>query len=128
MKNAYGAALRVGNQNVGTLWLLTDEVNLTLLKGICAQISIAISNIRANDKVLTYKQRLEVENDHLKEQIQTIYNFSEIVGSGEQMQKVYHLISLVAESNLLFYYWVKQEPAKNRSQEPSIMPHQEKTS
>lgn len=98
LKNAYGAALRVGNQNLGTLWLLTDEVNLTLLKGICAQISIAISNIRANEKVLTYKQMLEVENDHLKEQIQTIYNFSEIVGSGAEMQKVYHLISLVAES------------------------------
>ncbi len=98
LKNAYGAALRVGDQNIGTLWLLTDVVNLTLLKGICAQISIAISNIRANEKVLTYKQMLEVENDHLKEQIQTIYNFSEIVGSGEEMQKVYHLISLVAES------------------------------
>lgn len=98
LKNAYGAALRVGNQNVGTLWLLTNEVNLTLLKGICAQISIAISNIRANEKLLTYKQRLEVENDHLKEQIQTIYNFSEIVGNGPEMQKVYHLISLVAES------------------------------
>ena len=98
LKNAYGAALRVGNQNLGTLWLMTDEVNLTLLKGICAQISIAISNIRANEKVLTYKQMLEVENDHLKEQIQTIYNFSEIVGSGAEMQKVYHLISLVAES------------------------------
>ena len=98
LKNAYGAALRVGNQNLGTLWLLTDEVNLTLLKGICAQISIAISNIRANEKVLTYKKMLEVENDHLKEQIHTIYNFSEIVGSGAEMQKVYHLISLVAES------------------------------
>jgi len=98
LKNAYGAALRVGDKNFGTLWLLTDDINLTLLKGICAQISIAISNILANEKVLTYKQMLEVENDQLKEQIQTIYNFSEIVGNGAEMQKVYHLISLVAES------------------------------
>ena len=98
LKNAYGAPLRVGNKNVGTLWLLTDEVNFTLLKGICAQISIAISNIRANEKVLAYKQMLEIENDQLKEQIKIIYNFSEIVGNGAEMQKVYHLISLVAES------------------------------
>ncbi len=97
-RNAYGAPLRVGNVNVGTLWLLTDELNLTILKGICAQISIAISNIRANEKVLEYKQKLERENAYLKEQIQTIYNFSEIVGSGAEMQKVYHLITNVADS------------------------------
>src|SRR5690606_11213622 len=35
----------------------------------------------------------------LKEQIQTIFNFSDIVGDGPEMQKVYHLMSLVAESN-----------------------------
>lgn len=99
MKNAYGAALRVGNVNVGTLWLLTDDLNMTILKGICAQISIAISNIRANDQVLIYKQMLEVENDHLKEQIKTIYNFSDIIGNGPEMQKVYHLLSLVSETN-----------------------------
>lgn len=97
-KNAFGAPLRVGNINVGTLWLLTDEINLTILKGICAQISIAIANIRANEKVLAYKRELERENDYLKEQIQTIYNFSEIVGNGAQMQKVYRLVTNVAES------------------------------
>lgn len=99
MKNAYGTALRVGNLNVGTLWLLTNDLNMTILKGICAQISIAISNIRANEQLLTFKQMLEVENDHLKEQIKIIYNFSDIIGSGTEMQKVYHLLSLVAETN-----------------------------
>lgn len=98
MKNAFGAPLRVGNSNIGTLWLLTDEVNLTILKGICAQISIAISNIQANEKILAYKQKLENENDYLREQIKTIYNFSEIVGNGIQMQKVYRLMTQVAES------------------------------
>jgi formate hydrogenlyase transcriptional activator len=44
-----------------------------------------------NEQVLTYK--------HLKEQIKTIYNFSEIIGSGAAMQKVYNLMSLVADSN-----------------------------
>lgn len=98
-KNTYATALRVGNIDLGTLWLLTDEVNPVLLKGVCAQISIAIANILANEKLLSYKRMLEVENDLLKEQIQTIYNFNEIVGSGAEMQKVYHLMTLVAESN-----------------------------
>ena len=98
-KNTYAAPLRVGNTNLGTLWLLADDINQRLLKGICAQISIAISNIRANETILTYKQQLEFENDYLKEQIKTIYNFSDIIGSGVEMQKVYQLMSLVAESN-----------------------------
>jgi transcriptional regulator with GAF, ATPase, and Fis domain len=99
LKNMYGLPLRAGDKNVGTIWLLANRLSPLLLKGICAQISIAIANIQANEKLLAYKKQLEVENDYLKEQIKTIYNFSEIIGSGEQMQKVYRLMSLVADSN-----------------------------
>jgi formate hydrogenlyase transcriptional activator len=99
LKNMYGLPLRVGNKNIGTIWLLANRLSQLLLKGICAQISIAIANIQANEKLLAYKKQLEVENDYLKEQIKTIYNFSEIIGSGEQMEKVYRLMSLVADSN-----------------------------
>ncbi len=99
LTSAFGTRLRVGDVNLGILWLLTNEINSTILKGICAQVSVAISNIRANEKVLAYKQKLEMENDYLKEQIKTIYNFSEIVGSGAQMQKAYHLMSQVADTN-----------------------------
>jgi transcriptional regulator with GAF, ATPase, and Fis domain len=99
LKNMYGLPLRTGNKNIGTIWLLADRLSSLLLKGICAQISIAIDNIQANEKLLTYKKRLEVENDYLKEQIKTIYNFSEIIGNGDAMQKVYRLMSLVADSN-----------------------------
>jgi len=99
LKNMYGLPLRVSDKNIGTIWLLADRLSPLLLKGICAQISIAIANIQANEKLVAYKKRLEVENDYLKEQIKTIYNFSEIIGSGDQMQKVYRLMSLVADSN-----------------------------
>lgn len=97
-KNMYSLPLRTGDHNIGTIWLLGDDLSQLMLKGICAQISIAIDNIRTNEKLLAYKKRLEQENDYLKEQIRTIYNFSEIIGSGEEMQQVYHLMSLVAES------------------------------
>ena len=99
LKNMYSLPLRVGDKNIGTIWLLANRLSPLILKGICAQISIAIANILANEKLLDYKKQLEVENDYLKEQIKTIYNFSEIIGGGEQMQKVYRLMSLVADSN-----------------------------
>ncbi|MFL5788672.1 MAG: sigma 54-interacting transcriptional regulator [Flavisolibacter sp.] len=99
LKNVYALPLRVEDKNIGTIWMLADRLSQLLLKGICAQISVAVANIKANEKLLSYKKQLEVENDYLKEQIKTIYNFSEIVGNGEEMQKVYHLMSLVADSN-----------------------------
>jgi formate hydrogenlyase transcriptional activator len=99
LRNTYALPLRVGNKNIGTIWLLANRLSNLMLKGICAQISIAIANLQANEKLFAYKKQLEVENDYLKEQIKTIYNFSEIIGSGDHMQKVYRLMSLVAESN-----------------------------
>jgi formate hydrogenlyase transcriptional activator len=99
LKNMYGLPLLVGNKNIGTIWLLANRLSPLLLKGICAQISVAIANIQANEKLLAYKKQLEAENDYLKEQIKTIYNFSEIIGSGDAMQKVYRLMSLVTDSN-----------------------------
>jgi transcriptional regulator with GAF, ATPase, and Fis domain len=99
LRNMYALPLRVGDKSIGTIWLLANRLSQLLLKGICAQIAVAVANIQANEKLLAYKKQLEVENDYLKEQIKTIYNFSEIIGNGDQMQKVYRLMSLVADSN-----------------------------
>ena len=98
-KNVYALPLRAGSKSLGTIWLHSDWLSQLVLRGICAQISVAIANIQANEKLLAYKKQLEVENDYLKEQIKTIYNFSEIVGSGEAMQEVYRLMSIVATTN-----------------------------
>ncbi|SDH17763.1 sigma-54-dependent Fis family transcriptional regulator [Mucilaginibacter gossypii] len=98
-KQMYGARLRIGNENIGTLWLLVNELNTELMRGLCSQISVAIFNIKANQKLLVYQKQLETENDLLKEQINTAYNFSEIIGSGPRMKKVYELMSRVADSN-----------------------------
>lgn len=98
LRNMYGLPLRMENKNIGTIWMLADRLSSSLLNGICAQISVAVDNIKVHEKILAYKKKLEVENDYLKEQIQTIY-FTDIVGNGAEMQKVYRLMSLVAESN-----------------------------
>jgi formate hydrogenlyase transcriptional activator len=99
LKYMFAAPLRSAQADLGTLWLLTDNLKSELLQGICSQISTAIANIQANEKILAYKRMLEMENSQLKEQIKRTYNFNEIVGSGPEMQQVYDLISLVSESN-----------------------------
>ncbi|GAA4323489.1 hypothetical protein GCM10023149_24460 [Mucilaginibacter gynuensis] len=99
IKKAYGVPLKVGNKALGLLWIVTDEINIVLVKSIGAQVSTAMSNIIANEKILALRKQLEIENSHLNEQINTIYNFSDIVGQGPEMQKVYGLMKRVAESN-----------------------------
>jgi transcriptional regulator with GAF, ATPase, and Fis domain len=99
LKNMYGLPLRAGDKNIGTIWLLANKLSQLMVRGICSQISIAIANIQANEKLMAYKKKLEEENDYLKEQIRTIYNFSEIIGNGEAMREVYRMMSLVAPSN-----------------------------
>ncbi|HVU97667.1 MAG TPA: sigma 54-interacting transcriptional regulator [Puia sp.] len=96
LKNMYGLPLRASDKNIGTIWLLADRLSKLMVRGICSQISIAIANIQANEKLLAYKQQLEVENSYLKEQIN---NFSEIIGSGPAMADVYRLMSVVASTN-----------------------------
>jgi transcriptional regulator with GAF, ATPase, and Fis domain len=59
-----------------------------------------MSNIIANEQLVKYKQQLETENEHLQEQIRSIYNFSDIIGTSTPMQRVYQLMSLVAHSNV----------------------------
>nr|WP_295933973.1 sigma 54-interacting transcriptional regulator [uncultured Dyadobacter sp.] len=97
-KYMFAAPLRGGQTDLGTLWLLTNEVQHELLRGICSQISTAIANISANEKILAYKRMLELENSQLKEQIKKNYNFNEIVGSGPEMQQVYDLMNMVSPS------------------------------
>jgi len=99
LKNMYGLPLRAGDKNIGTIWILADRLSQLMVRGIRSQISIAIANIQANEKLLAYKQRLEDENSYLKEQIRTINNFSEIIGSGPAMEYVYRLMSVVAGTN-----------------------------
>ncbi|HEX8020970.1 MAG TPA: sigma 54-interacting transcriptional regulator [Mucilaginibacter sp.] len=91
--------LKTGGRNLGIFWVDSEYPDVKMIGSICAQISIAMSNILANEELLKFKQRLEVENEYLQEQIRQIYNSSEIIGTSSAMQEVYQLMSLVANSN-----------------------------
>ncbi len=92
-------ALKAGGNNIGAIFLnidsaAIDEIKISLLKGICAQLSVAVSNILANEKVLDqlseinkYKQQLEQEKIYLKEEIETSHNYTEIIGDSPELKK-----------------------------------------
>ncbi|OQP44187.1 hypothetical protein A4H97_33520 [Niastella yeongjuensis] len=83
-----------------------DKAGHILIAGLANQISITVSNIMANEKVISqlevikrYKKQLEEERIYLKEEIETSHNYSEIIGNGPEMQKVFRLVSKVAPSD-----------------------------
>ncbi|MFT3794848.1 sigma 54-interacting transcriptional regulator [Flavobacterium sp.] len=106
------ARLQSGGRTIGFICLLSidshnfSENHLSMVRGIADQIAIAITNILANERIVrqleeinSYKQQLEQENLYLQQEIDTVYNYSEIIGSGPEMQKVYRLVSQVAATN-----------------------------
>jgi formate hydrogenlyase transcriptional activator len=103
--------LHEGDRVFGVLTLLSEtkgsftDTDRRLLRGVSDQVSIAISNVLAHDKIASqlaeierYKQRLEDENTYLQEEIEQAYSAGEIVGRGAEMQKVFRLISQVSAS------------------------------
>ncbi len=97
---------------IGFFYLYTKNTNslsniyFDLLHGISLQISIAISNILANEKIEQqfieineYKQKLEDEKSYLQEEIQHRYNHTEIIGQSELLKGIFHLIDAVAATD-----------------------------
>ncbi|HUC82846.1 MAG TPA: sigma 54-interacting transcriptional regulator [Flavisolibacter sp.] len=113
MQRIVGFTLRVGNKPVGGFFihLRTDledsfRENLTLFKGICSQLSIALSNIVANEKIdnqlsqiRQYKEQLEEERSYLQNEVSSGYTHSDIIGQSHSMQQVFHLLSQVSHVN-----------------------------
>ncbi|MGY0034643.1 sigma 54-interacting transcriptional regulator [Pedobacter sp. NJ-S-72] len=93
-------------------YLYAKEINAvsneyySLLHSISLQISVAVSNIKANEKIeeqlqeiKRYKQLLEEEKSYLQEQVEKNYDHTEIIGQGPGIKKVFHLIEQVAASD-----------------------------
>ena len=103
--------LRVGGKTIGAASFhsfgdLKIETNSSLLKSICAQIAVAVSNIIAHEKILNqldeinkYKQQLEDEKIYLKEEIESSHNYAEIIGESTEIKKVFWLVTQVAYSD-----------------------------
>ena len=103
--------LRAAGNDIGSVFLNMDEdalksVKVNLLKGICAQLSVAVSNILATEKALDqlaeinkYKQQLEEEKTYLIEEIEIAHNHAEIIGESTAVKKVFQMVRQVAYSD-----------------------------
>ena len=106
-----GMAMRAGGKNIGCAFLHIDtnetaQIKNNLLKSVCAQLAVAVSNILANEKLLDqlneinkYKQELEEEKIYLKEEIENSHNYSEIIGESVEIKKVFRMVTQVAYSD-----------------------------
>lgn len=112
LREIAAVGLRDTDEVFGVMTLLSETNNafsdsdLRLLLGISNQVSTAIANVLANEKIANqleeidrYKQQLEAENLGLQKEINVANSYDEIIGSSAAMQRVYRLISQVADSD-----------------------------
>ncbi len=101
--------LRENDRCIGGVFIWMGQKNtftpsqLNLLTAFCSQISIAVANIRAYEKIESqlkqidqFKAQLEEEKLYLQQQIDTAYNHGEIIGQNGGLKDVFNLISRVA--------------------------------
>jgi formate hydrogenlyase transcriptional activator len=81
-----------------------DDGRLRLIEGLSDQLSVALSNIIANDiiarnlqTVSHQKQQLKEEKTYLMEEIAKSNNSWDLVGEGRAMQAIFKLVEQVAE-------------------------------
>jgi len=94
----------VGTLNISSLHKNTfDKEEIQLLEIVAQQIGTAINNAqraeslkKALSEVEELKSRLQAENIYLQEEIKTEYNFEEIIGHSEALQKALRKVEHVA--------------------------------
>ena len=109
--NMIGTTIRFGGEAIGFLVFKQDSLlpvsnQPQLFNSICSQLAIILSNILANQKVESqlkeieqYKEQLEDEKMYLTEEIQSIHNYTEIIGASRSLHDTFKLISQVSESD-----------------------------
>ena len=92
-----------------TLWSETrdryTQADAELLREMANQIAIAIANMKSYEEIKALKGRLEKENVYLQEEIRTVHNFEEIVGSSPALLSLLRKVDQVAptDSSVLIY-------------------------
>jgi transcriptional regulator with GAF, ATPase, and Fis domain len=83
-----------------------DAGRMTLIAGLANQLSVAVANIIANEKVAGRlhavnhdRQQLEEEKIYLKEEIESSQNYADIVGQSASIQRIFKMVGQVAPSD-----------------------------
>ena len=69
------------------------------LRMIANHLAAAIANARALEEIETLKQRLELENEYLREEVTQAVAFGDLIGQSPSLQAVTRQIELVAPTN-----------------------------
>jgi formate hydrogenlyase transcriptional activator len=111
LKSACSVPLIAHDRTLGVLGVLSfrengfDQEATQLLMQIAKQVAIAVENALAFREIASLKNRLEEEKLYLEEEIQTTYNFEEIVGDSPALRRVLQEVETVAatDSTVLIY-------------------------
>ena len=76
-----------------------------LLREVANQVALAVANMKSYEEIAALKGRLEKENVYLQEEIRTVHNFEEIVGSSPALLALLRQVNQVAptDSSVLIY-------------------------
>lgn len=104
-----GVPLLRGRIIVGVLFVREFDAHRAdqpLFRGLCTQLTIAVSNLIASERVLQqlsqinmYKERLEEEKVYLKQELETSHHYAEVVGESKEIKNVFHMVSQVAPAD-----------------------------
>ncbi|MBS1665393.1 MAG: sigma 54-interacting transcriptional regulator [Bacteroidetes bacterium] len=95
-----GIRLHVAGDPVGFLLINTETIDQRLLKGVSAQISIAISNALHIKEIERQKDEIRRHKKYdLPEEPPPCDNNLELIGAGPEMQKIHQAIDQVAFSD-----------------------------
>jgi formate hydrogenlyase transcriptional activator len=116
-KRAYDDGIRSGcevplisrDRALGVLTMVStreaafDENDVELLSQIASQVAIAVDNASAYHEIETLKNKLASEKLYLEEEIQTVFNFEEIIGQSAALKRILKQVETVAptESTIL---------------------------
>jgi formate hydrogenlyase transcriptional activator len=111
MKSGCSIPLISRDRVLGVLGVLSlredafDEDDTGLLAQVAKHVAIAVENALAFREIDAFKNRLEEEKLYLEEEIQTAYNFEEIIGHSQVLRRVLQEVETVAEtdSTVLIY-------------------------
>jgi formate hydrogenlyase transcriptional activator len=99
------APMLVHDRRLGTLTIgraggepFTDD-DEELLASVANQVAVSVETALAFQEIAALKDKLSAEKAYLEEEIRTDYNFEEIVGRSDALQRVLHQVGTVAPTD-----------------------------
>ena len=94
------AQRRLGAMGFGSLQPRTyQETELAFMQQVAKQVAVAVENALVYKEIAELKDKLSKEKLYLQEEIQTEYNFEEIVGESQSLKRVLKQVQTVAATD-----------------------------